>query len=83
MVRVASLKDMVHAGYKKPDIAGMTAQEQLDKISVRIVNEVKGDDYPVTERAIDVQMVSIRRKLGTHGDLIETVRGVGYRFVQD
>ena len=32
MVRVASLKDMVHAGYKKPDIAGMTAQEQLDKI---------------------------------------------------
>ena len=35
MVRVASLKDMVHAGYKKPDIAGMTAQEQLDKISVR------------------------------------------------
>ncbi len=34
MVRVASLKDMVHAGYKKPDIAGMTAQEQLDKISV-------------------------------------------------
>ena len=49
----------------------------------QIVNEVKGDDYPVTERAIDVQMVSIRRKLGTHGDLIETVRGVGYRFVQD
>lgn len=35
MVRVASLKDMVHAGYKKPDIAGMTAQEQLDKISIR------------------------------------------------
>ena len=32
MVRVASLKDMVHAGYKKPDIAGMTAQEQLDKM---------------------------------------------------
>ena len=35
MVRVASLKDMVHAGYKKPDIAGMTASEQLEKISVR------------------------------------------------
>ena len=30
MVRVASLKDMVHAGYNKPDIAGMTAQQQLD-----------------------------------------------------
>ena len=35
MVRVASLKDMVHAGYKKPDIAGMTASEQLEKISLR------------------------------------------------
>ncbi len=33
MVRVASLKDMVHAGYKKKDIAGMTAQEQLEAVS--------------------------------------------------
>ncbi len=49
----------------------------------QIVNEVKGDDYPVTERAVDVQMVSLRRKLGGHGDLIETVRGVGYRFALD
>ena len=32
MVRVASLKDMVHANYTKRDIAGMTAQEQLDAI---------------------------------------------------
>ncbi|MCB7320938.1 RNA degradosome polyphosphate kinase [Lacrimispora sp. 210928-DFI.3.58] len=33
MVRVASLKDMVHAKYTKPDIAGLTPQEQLDRIS--------------------------------------------------
>ena len=33
MVRVASLKDMVHAGYKKKDIAGMTAAEQLEAIN--------------------------------------------------
>ncbi|MCI9174914.1 MAG: RNA degradosome polyphosphate kinase [Lachnospiraceae bacterium] len=33
MVRVASLKDMVHAGYKKKDIAGMTAKEQLEAIN--------------------------------------------------
>lgn len=33
MVRVASLKDMVHAKYKKPDIAGMTATQQLEKIN--------------------------------------------------
>lgn len=35
MIRVASLKDMVHAGYRKKDIAGMTAQQQLDAISER------------------------------------------------
>ena len=34
MVRVASLKDMVHAGYKKKDIAGMTASEQLAAINI-------------------------------------------------
>jgi len=46
----------------------------------RIVKAGKGDDYPVTDRAVDVQVVSIRKKLGSHSDLIETVRGVGYRF---
>ncbi len=45
----------------------------------RIVNEIKGSDYPVTERAVDVQIVGLRKKLGT-ADLIETVRGVGYKF---
>lgn len=34
MVRVASLKDMVHANYKKPDIAGLKATEQLEQINV-------------------------------------------------
>ena len=38
MVRVASLKDMVHAGYTKLDIAGLTAQEQLDRISEKTPN---------------------------------------------
>jgi two-component system phosphate regulon response regulator PhoB len=41
---------------------------------------VKGEDYAVTDRAVDVQMVSLRRKLGRRADYIETVRGVGYRF---
>lgn len=45
-----------------------------------IINHVKGDDYPVTDRSIDVQIVGIRRKLGEAGAYIETVRGVGYRF---
>jgi len=46
----------------------------------RIITAVKGEDYPVTERSIDVQIVGLRRKLGDAGDYIETVRGVGYRF---
>jgi len=46
----------------------------------QIVNEIKGDDYPVTERSIDVQIVGLRKKLGEAGVLIETIRGVGYRF---
>ncbi|MEG1552210.1 MAG: response regulator transcription factor [Kiritimatiellia bacterium] len=46
----------------------------------QIVVRTKGDDYPVTDRAIDVQMVNLRRKLGDWGDHIETVRGVGYRM---
>ena len=40
MVRVASLKDQVHAGYHKTDIAGMTAKEQLKEISVRTHEQI-------------------------------------------
>ncbi len=46
----------------------------------QIVDAVHGEDYPVTDRSIDVQMVSLRRKLGPAGDVLETVRGVGYRY---
>ena len=47
----------------------------------QIVDAVKGDDYPVTERSVDVQVAGLRKKLGaTFGSYIETVRGVGYRF---
>ncbi len=46
----------------------------------QIVDAVHGEDYPVTDRSIDVQMVSLRRKLGAAGDGVETVRGVGYRY---
>jgi two-component system phosphate regulon response regulator PhoB len=46
----------------------------------QIVEAVRGIDYPVTERAVDVQVVGLRKKLGEAGKLVETVRGVGYRF---
>ena len=46
----------------------------------QIVDAVKGEDYPVTERSVDVQVAGLRKKLGDFGSYIETVRGVGYRF---
>ncbi|ADN01506.1 response regulator [Spirochaeta thermophila] len=46
----------------------------------QIIDAVKGEDYPVTERAVDVQILSIRKKLGDARDYIQTVRGVGYRL---
>lgn len=49
----------------------------------QIVDAVKGEDYPVTDRSVDVQIVGLRKKLGDHSKLIETVRGVGYRFRAD
>ena len=46
----------------------------------QIVDNVHGEDYPVTDRSVDVQVVGLRKKLGRYGKCIETVRGVGYRF---
>lgn len=46
----------------------------------QIVDAVKGTDYPVTDRSVDVQIVGLRKKLGPYGKYIETMRGVGYRF---
>jgi len=49
----------------------------------QIIDAVKGTDYPVTDRSVDVQVVGLRRKLGVAGTMIETVRGVGYRLKDD
>ncbi len=46
----------------------------------QIIEAVRGGDYPVTDRSVDVQIVGLRKKLGPAGRYIETVRGVGYRF---
>jgi two-component system alkaline phosphatase synthesis response regulator PhoP len=46
----------------------------------QIVKGVHGDDYPASDRSVDVQVVSLRKKLGAGGKYLETVRGVGYRF---
>lgn len=45
-----------------------------------IIDEIRGEDYAVTDRSVDVLMVGLRKKLGRYGSYVETVRGVGYRF---
>lgn len=49
----------------------------------QLVEGVHGDDYPVSDRAVDVQIVGLRRKLGPAAKYVETVRGVGYRFKEN
>ncbi len=46
----------------------------------QIIDAVRGGNYPVTERSVDVQILGLRKKLGPQGQHIETVRGVGYRL---
>jgi len=46
----------------------------------KLIAAIRGDDYPVTDRSIDVQIMGLRKKLGDAGDMIETIRGIGYRF---
>tara|TARA_B100000530_G_scaffold290544_1_gene206896 strand:- start:239 stop:937 length:699 start_codon:yes stop_codon:yes gene_type:complete len=49
----------------------------------QIIDKIRGDNYPVTDRSVDFQIVGLRKKMGGKGNLIQTVRGVGYRFHPD
>jgi polyphosphate kinase len=71
MVRVASLKDMVHAGYEKPDIAGMPPKVQLDRISAQ-THQLVEEQYRVYNKSL----LSSLRYVGlyivsSHEDLTE------------
>ena len=46
----------------------------------QIIDKIRGDNYPVTDRSVDFQIVGLRKKMGEKGKLINTIRGVGYRF---
>ncbi|MBM4336638.1 MAG: response regulator [Deltaproteobacteria bacterium] len=48
----------------------------------RLLDEVWGSDITVTSRTIDTHLKRLREKLGAAGALVETVRGVGYRFAE-
>jgi two-component system alkaline phosphatase synthesis response regulator PhoP len=49
----------------------------------QIVEAVRGGEYHVTDRAVDVAIFGLRKKLGEYGGYVETVRGIGYRFVDE
>lgn len=71
MIRVASLKDMVHTSYTKPDIAGMTPKEQLKEISVR-QHEVMQVQYSTYNRSLIPALCHIGlRVIASHEELDE------------
>jgi two-component system alkaline phosphatase synthesis response regulator PhoP len=85
----------IHAGRHEVKLAGVSLDLTYTEFALlqflakrpgwaytrsQIVDAVKGEDYPVTERSVDVQVAGLRKKLGDHGHYIETVRGVGYRM---
>ena len=93
MVRIHDL--VIHPGRREVTVGGKPVQLTYTEFAIlnylsrrpgwvftryQIVNAVRGDDYPVTDRSVDVQIVGLRKKLGSESRYIETVRGVGYRF---
>jgi two-component system phosphate regulon response regulator PhoB len=48
-----------------------------------LIDHALGQDVEVLDRTIDVHVMALRKKLGRHGDYIETIRGFGYRFKAD
>jgi two-component system, OmpR family, alkaline phosphatase synthesis response regulator PhoP len=93
-IRLDSLE--IHEGKREVRVAGNLVELTYTEFQIlyflaskpgwvftryQIVDAVKGEDYPVTDRAVDVHIVGLRKKLGSCGKLIETVRGVGYRFL--
>ena len=65
MVRVASLKDMVHADYTKKDIAGLSAKEQLEKINV-VTHEMISRQYSTYNRSLLPQLAENGLKIISH-----------------
>jgi DNA-binding response OmpR family regulator len=49
----------------------------------QLISATKGDDYPVTERSIDVQIATIRHKIKKAGPFLKTVWGVGYKYLEE
>ena len=83
MVRVASLKDMVHADYTKKDIAGMTAKEQLVKIN-EVTHEMISRQYSTYNRSLLPQLAENGLKvISHHEDLDEEQKKYVDKYFQE
>ncbi|WP_091231985.1 RNA degradosome polyphosphate kinase [Anaerobium acetethylicum] len=83
MIRVASLKDMVNAGYDKPDIAGMTPAEQLDRLSIE-THELVSLQYSTYNRALLPQLEQQKLTVvSSHEDLSEEQKIYVDRFFKE
>ncbi len=89
---------IIYPGHRRVDVSGKPVELSFSEFQIlmvlskrpgwvftraHIVDEVRGDNYPVTERSVDVQIVGLRKKLCQCGHYIETVRSVGYRFKEN
>jgi two-component system alkaline phosphatase synthesis response regulator PhoP len=94
--KVLRIQDLIiHPGRREVLVSGSPVQLTFTEFGIlnylaqrpgwvftrnQIVDAVRGEEYFVTDRSVDVQIVGLRKKLGAAGKYIETVRGVGYRF---
>ena len=85
----------IHPGRHEVRVAGQEVQLTASEFTIlellasrpgwvfsrqQIIDQIRGYDYSITPRAVDVQIFGLRKKLGSSGTCIETVRGIGYRL---
>ncbi len=83
MVRVASLKDMVHAKYTKPDIAGLTPQQQLDVIAERTHQLVELQYSTYNRSLLSMLRQNGLRVVPEHEDLTEQEAAFADRYFME
>lgn len=96
-VPVKSKSVFLHPGRFELLVAGKRANPSVNEFKIlellmrkpfwvfsrqQIISGIRGEGYPVTDRAVDVAVVGIRREMGSLRKLLETVPGVGYRFAE-
>ena len=61
----------------------LTSQRGLAFTRQQLLDRIVGDGVVIVDRNVDVHIQSVRKKLGIYGKMIQTVRGIGYRFTDE